>query len=155
MGYTIIGNNDQYNIYSSVSDSPVFESALTKDQLKEYIKEETGKKGLKELKERLVRVDSKGTSSLLSSTLEEDICVFLANKKITLDEFKETYLSFKESSNEVISTSDFWYDLFEGGYINPDNLLDDKEDIYKINKAIETLRSFKTVVLENGVVEEI
>lgn len=42
-----------------------------------------------------------------------------------------------------IETSDFWYDLFEGGYIEPGNLLESTEDMKKVRDAIDVLKDFK------------
>jgi hypothetical protein len=42
-----------------------------------------------------------------------------------------------------IETDDFWYDLFEGGYIKPETLLESGEDIKKVRDAITLLREFK------------
>lgn len=50
----------------------------------------------------------------------------------------------KKISDEVLeqATDDFWYDLFEGGYIIPENYLTE-EDAKKVNKAKEVLHDFK------------
>lgn len=46
--------------------------------------------------------------------------------------------------NEVnaIWTNDLYYDLFEGGYINPEGLLENKEEIDKVKQAILTINEF-------------
>lgn len=49
-------------------------------------------------------------------------------------------MEFKEGAEIV--TSDFWYDVFEGGYIKPENLLKSPEDIKKVQEAIKTLKEF-------------
>lgn len=41
-----------------------------------------------------------------------------------------------------VSTSDFWYDLTDGGYLDPAKILVDKEDIEKVNQAIAVLKEF-------------
>ena len=56
-------------------------------------------------------------------------------------------MEFKENA-EIIDTSDFWYDLFDGGYIEPEKLLINEEDIEKINNAIKILKRFN-IELEN------
>lgn len=43
---------------------------------------------------------------------------------------------------EQIYTSDFWYDLTDGGYIKPELLLED-EDAKKVQEAIDLLMEFK------------
>ena len=42
----------------------------------------------------------------------------------------------------VIWTNDLYYDLFEGGYINPEDLLENKEEIDKVKQAILTINKF-------------
>lgn len=42
----------------------------------------------------------------------------------------------------VIWTNDLYYDLFEGGYINPEDLLENKEEIDKVKQAILTINEF-------------
>ena len=41
------------------------------------------------------------------------------------------------------STSDFWYDLTSGGYLKPEDILENLEDIEQVNKAIDILRDFE------------
>lgn len=53
-----------------------------------------------------------------------------------------------------IRTSEFWYDLTDGGYIRPEGLLECQKDIDMVNKAIETLLLFKNEAEKNGVLEE-
>ena len=43
---------------------------------------------------------------------------------------------------EVIVSDDKWYDLFDGGYIKPEEILEDYADIQKVEKAIETIEEF-------------
>ena len=50
-------------------------------------------------------------------------------------------MEFKKKS--IISTSDFWYDLMEGGYVKPEKLLKDKKDVEAVLSAIKTLRDFQ------------
>jgi hypothetical protein len=40
------------------------------------------------------------------------------------------------------STDDFWYDLIDGGYLNPEDILEDKEDVKKVLQAIEVIQDF-------------
>lgn len=50
---------------------------------------------------------------------------------------------FKNLNEEnVIWTSDLYYDLFEGGYIKPEDLLENEEDIDKVKQAILTINKF-------------
>lgn len=49
---------------------------------------------------------------------------------------------------------DFWYDLFEGGYVLPSKFLQEKEDIEQVNKAIETLKLYRDKGYELGIFED-
>lgn len=42
-----------------------------------------------------------------------------------------------------IVTSDFWYDLTDGGYIKPSELLEDENEIKQVEQAIKVLKEFK------------
>lgn len=44
---------------------------------------------------------------------------------------------------EPLGTSDFYYDLTDGGYIKPETFLED-EDAKKVLEAIEVIRQFKS-----------
>ena len=55
--------------------------------------------------------------------------------------------------NAKLTVSDFWYDLFDGGYIKPEKLLKNKEDINSVREAIEVLEEFRESVEE--IIEEI
>lgn len=45
----------------------------------------------------------------------------------------------------------FWYDITDGGYIEPEDILADKEQIKKLKEAIKLVRSFES--LYNEIVE--
>ena len=42
------------------------------------------------------------------------------------------------------STDDFWYDLTDGGYLNPEEMLEDQEDVKRVLTAIATILEFQT-----------
>ena len=65
MANLIIHHNGAYNLYSTIVDSPVFESALTLQQLKVYIAEQEGVSGIMVFDQRLVRANKTGCSSYL------------------------------------------------------------------------------------------
>jgi len=90
----IIGYEDRYNFFSTVSDTPIYDSALTAEQLVEVIKIERGKEGLRGLEGRMERVKVKGTSSAIDSSLQETILIFLSNADMSYQEFLDNYLSF-------------------------------------------------------------
>jgi hypothetical protein len=52
-----------------------------------------------------------------------------------------------------ISTSEFWYDLFDGGYIDPENLLESEEDVKQVRRAMQVLQQFYNEAEEQGVLE--
>jgi len=52
----------------------------------------------------------------------------------------------KIKKNTYIETSDFWYDLFEGGYIDPNKILEDENELKKVLEAIAVLTIFKNAV---------
>ena len=54
---------------------------------------------------------------------------------------------------EPICTSEFWYDVIEGGYIAPEHLLE-AEDAKKVRAAIDTLEDFRDALEDNGLIEE-
>lgn len=55
---------------------------------------------------------------------------------------------------EPVFTTEFWYDLFYGGYIVPEELLEDEEEIENVQEAIDTLLAFYEKVTDEGLVEE-
>lgn len=60
----------------------------------------------------------------------------------------------KFKKNASITTSDFWYDVFLGGYIKPENLLADPGDIAKVQKAVDILSEFYHEAERQGILEE-
>jgi len=42
-----------------------------------------------------------------------------------------------------ITSSDFWYDLIEGGYLNPEEICKNKKDAEKVLQAIEIIKDFQ------------
>jgi len=55
--------------------------------------------------------------------------------------------------NARISTSDFLYDLFDGGYIKPEKLLKNKDDINRVNEAMKVIEEFIDAAEAQDVVE--
>lgn len=45
-------------------------------------------------------------------------------------------------NKKKITTDDFWYDLFDGGYIKIETVLKDKEQIKQVLEAKEILKQF-------------
>jgi len=42
-----------------------------------------------------------------------------------------------------ISTTDFWYDLTDGGYLNPKEICEKEEDALKVIKAAKIVKEFE------------
>lgn len=51
---------------------------------------------------------------------------------------------------EPVFTTEPFYDLFLGGYIRPEELLVEKEDIKKVNEAIEIVETFMDNIKDKG-----
>ena len=60
---------------------------------------------------------------------------------------------FKKDA-EPVTSDDFWYDLTDGGYIKPELLLEEIEQIHELEKAIKTIRSFEMEAEEEGLLIE-
>jgi hypothetical protein len=43
---------------------------------------------------------------------------------------------------EVYLKDDFWYDLTDGGYLKPEEICEDEEDVKRIKEAIAVLKDF-------------
>ena len=52
-----------------------------------------------------------------------------------------------------IVTDDFWYDLFDGGYIKPEKLLKNQEDIDKVKNAMEIITDFRDSAEDSDIIE--
>ena len=55
---------------------------------------------------------------------------------------------------EPVASSEFWYDLTDGGHIKPQELLE-PEDALKVVEAIKLIQQFKAEAMEAGVLKEI
>jgi len=53
-----------------------------------------------------------------------------------------------KKNSEAIGTSDFWYDLFSGGYFKPEDYLTNKEDIDAINVAIHNINIYEQALIK-------
>lgn len=62
-------------------------------------------------------------------------------------------MKFK-SIEEPQPTDDFWYDVFKGGYIKPEDFLEDPEDIQKVREAIRVLEEFERGLYDNELIED-
>lgn len=48
----------------------------------------------------------------------------------------------KVKDNCTACTSDFWYDLTDGGYLKPEEILENADDVKKVREAIDVLLDF-------------
>ena len=60
----------------------------------------------------------------------------------TKEENMKTKYKTKTPDPEV-ACDDFWYDVFDGGYIDPKDFLVNQQDVNEVNAAIEVLLKFK------------
>ncbi len=60
-----------------------------------------------------------------------------------------------KESKDVYYTSDFWYDLFEGGYLEPTKMLDSATEIQIVEEAVAVLRNYKASLYKGGRVNDI
>ena len=51
-------------------------------------------------------------------------------------------MKIKEGA-ELREDCDWWYDLTDGGYIKPSELLDDPKDVKRVEEAIKVVREFQ------------
>jgi hypothetical protein len=51
-------------------------------------------------------------------------------------------MKIKENLQEV-QTSDFWYDLSKGGYLDPEKLCENEEDAKKVREAIKVVEEYE------------
>ena len=47
-----------------------------------------------------------------------------------------------------VSTYDFYYDLTSGGYLFPEEILEEEQDIARVRSAINTLKEFEAACEE-------
>lgn len=56
---------------------------------------------------------------------------------------------------DIICTDDFFYDLFVGGYIRPESILTNENQIEELSKAISLVEDFETQLSNYGLMEEV
>ena len=61
-------------------------------------------------------------------------------------------MEFKENAQKVF-TDDFWYDITDGGYITPNDMLS-PADAERVNEAIDLLCEFQNEATELNLLEE-
>lgn len=104
MGQIILHKDGAYQVYSTISDGPLFERALTLEELTEYIHQEFGNAGLRTFPDQLARARRTGCSGYLAGSLEDCIRFNRAGEgkmTLSLEEFTARYLTLTkgEASN--------------------------------------------------------
>jgi hypothetical protein len=51
--------------------------------------------------------------------------------------------TYKVKKGLEVSTGDFWYDLSLGGYIDPNEILENTDDIEEVKNAIRIVKKFE------------
>lgn len=60
------------------------------------------------------------------------------------------YICGMKFNKVKVNTDDMYYDLFEGGYIEPEKMLTNSDDIKKVRDAIEVVKQFLKEGEEKG-----
>lgn len=61
---------------------------------------------------------------------------------------------FKKDVPPQGSSDGFWYDITDGGYIKPEEILDDQVQLDTVNEAIKVLKSFEMALEAEGITED-
>ena len=61
-------------------------------------------------------------------------------------------MQIKKDAKPIV-TDDSYYDLFEGGYIKPEDLLE-KDDAKRVQEAVNVIAEFFKALEEAGLIEE-
>lgn len=61
-------------------------------------------------------------------------------------------MKFKDIGSPI-PTSDPWYDLFQGGYFKPEELLADQEEARKVREAMKLVHKFMDEMEDKGIIE--
>jgi hypothetical protein len=96
MAKIICHHNGKYNFYTTIADGFCYESALTLEQVREVVKEQSGQIGLDQLPSRLDRAHKNGHSSIFGGTLEDFLHCNRAGEN-------EEHLSFGECVRQFLS----------------------------------------------------
>ena len=60
---------------------------------------------------------------------------------------------FKKDA-EPVTSDDFWYDLTDGGYTKPEDLLEEIKQVHELEEAIKTICSFQEEAEKAGLLIE-
>ncbi len=104
MGQLILHHDGAYNLYSTISDCPYYESALTLEQLREAVKEEAVTRAMEELERRLERAHQFGCSCGYGTTLHNRIRSNRAGpneSRLSPNKFIAQFLTFAPEDSEA------------------------------------------------------
>ena len=62
-------------------------------------------------------------------------------------------LQLKQGDLESVSTDDFYYDLFQGGYFKPEKFLDEIS-AEKVKEAIDIINQYESLLEDSELLEE-
>lgn len=55
---------------------------------------------------------------------------------------------------DTVYTEDFFYDLFQGGYIKPSDFLETLDSIVELQRAIDKIEHFREEAIKRGFLKE-
>lgn len=61
---------------------------------------------------------------------------------------------FKENAKLQGSSDGFWYDITMGGYIKPEEVLEDKEQLQQLFDTLDLVENFERALESKGLLEE-
>lgn len=99
MANYILYKDGAYNLWSTIVDAPLYDRALTLQELKKILLSEGGESAISDLPARLVRSHATGCSAIFGGTLEDCVSVNRAGPNETCtpyDEFVQKYLTVSE-----------------------------------------------------------
>jgi len=53
---------------------------------------------------------------------------------------------------DELGTEEFWYDLTGGGYVRPEEILDDADQLAKLSEAVALVESFESLMDALGLI---
>jgi hypothetical protein len=61
---------------------------------------------------------------------------------------------FKKNAKQHIGTEDVWYALTYGGYLKPEEVIDDPKQLKEVQNAIAIIQAFIQQCYDDDVIEE-
>jgi len=95
----IIHRDGAFNLFTTITDGPVFDRGVTREELETWYRNEYGQQGMRELPARIARALETSCSSLLGDTLQLLIATWARVHHKKADDFIPTFLTLpKEES---------------------------------------------------------